>query len=171
MAEIKDAPAEKKARTRPLRMFTSAIVALEERLVEDLLDEDVETALLMVTAAYTTVQDLHRVYLAARQPDSESEELEDNPNDVKWMDKVKQSRAEVLAKYREWKKGKADKLEGIAAAREEKRLTKEKAEELKKLIRMMEAAILGIGDPERLMRESLEREVSVDFIKKEMQDI
>ena len=166
MAKLKDAPAEK-AKTHPLRMFTSAIAALEERLVEDLIDEDVETALQMVTAAYATVQDLHRVYLAARQPDDESEELEDDPIDVRWMDKVKQNRAEVLAKYREWKKGKAAELEKVTAAREEKRLAKEKAEneeklakekadneeklakekaeELEKLIRMMEATILGIG--------------------------
>ena len=133
-------------------------------MVEDKPDEDVETALQMVTAAYATVQDLHRVYLAARQPDSESEELEDDPSDIKWMDKVKQSRAEVLAKYIEWKKGKAAELEEVAAAREEKRLAKEKAEneekltkenaeELEKLIRMMEEIILGICDPERQIRE------------------
>ena len=58
-----------------------------------------------------------------------------------------------------------------AAARDEKKLTREKAEKTEELIRMMEATILGIGDPERQIRESLEREVGVDFLREEMQDM
>ena len=58
MAELRDAPAEKKVRTRPLRMFTGAVTALENSLVEDKPDEDVETALQTVTAAFTTSTEL-----------------------------------------------------------------------------------------------------------------
>ena len=63
MAELKDAPAEKRARTQPLRLFKAAVTALEDKLRED--TEEVETALQSMTAAYDMVHDLHQVYLAA----------------------------------------------------------------------------------------------------------
>ena len=100
MSELRVAPEEKKARTRPIKLFNSAVTNLEKKIVEDLLDKEVETTLKTMVAAYNTVNDLHRAYLAARQG-RDSEELEDDPNDTKWMDKIKKNRADVLAKYHE----------------------------------------------------------------------
>ena len=57
MAELKDAPTEKMARMCPLRLFTAAITALEDKLRED--TKEVETALQSMTAAYDMVDDLH----------------------------------------------------------------------------------------------------------------
>ena len=77
-----------------------------------------------MTEAYNNVYTLHNAYLAVRQG-SDSEELEDDPEDTKWMDKNKKSKADVLAKYHEWKKGKAAGLVEAAAAREERKLARE----------------------------------------------
>ena len=177
MSGLKDAPDEKKARTRPLKLFNTAITALEEQLEGSLLDEEVETALKMVLAAYTTVYDLHRAYLAARQPDSGEEEIEDDPADVKWMDKVKQNRVEVLRKYRDWKKGQAAEVAEVTAAREKEKLQKDREEELQKCqkdredklkqqIEKLEAEIVCVGDPEKEVSEVLGRDVTVDGIRK-----
>ena len=122
---LREAPDEKKVRTCPVKLFNIAVTELEDRIVEDLLDDDVETALKMMTEAYNTVHSLHKAYLAARQG-SDSEELSDDPDDTRWMEKHKKSRADVLAKYHEWKKSKAAGEVEAAAAREEKKLAREK---------------------------------------------
>ena len=88
MADLKDALEERKARTRPLKEFNKTVTELEERIQ---LDEDVESALIEMREAFNVVSNLHRAYLAARQG-SASEEYNDDPQDVKWMDKVKASR-------------------------------------------------------------------------------
>ena len=106
MAGLKDAPEERKARTRPLKEFNKTVSELEERIQ---LDEDVESALIEMREAFNVVNNLHRAYLAARQG-SDSEECEDDPQDVKWMDKVKASRNEVLSKFSRWRKAKEDEI-------------------------------------------------------------
>ena len=82
MACLKDALEERKARTRLLKEFNRMVSELEERIQ---LDEDVESALDAMRKAFNIVSDLHTAYLAARQG-SDSEEHEDDPQDVKWMD-------------------------------------------------------------------------------------
>ena len=42
MVTLKDTPDENKARTRPVKLFNMAVTELEDRMVEDLLDEDVD---------------------------------------------------------------------------------------------------------------------------------
>jgi len=79
---------------------------------------------------------------------------------------VRQSRAEILAKVKEWRKEKAAKEKKA----ELEKISEEKAE-LELMIRMMESLILGISNPEREMREFLERDVTADFIKGHMQDL
>ena len=100
MSVLRDAPEEKKARTHPLKAFNRTVTDLEERIMKDLLDEDVESALKEMSEAYNTVHRLHRAYLAAREG-SDEEELDDDPEDTKWMDKNKNSKAHVLVKYHE----------------------------------------------------------------------
>ena len=79
---------------------------------------------------------------------------------------MRQSRAEILAKVKEWRKEKAAKDKKA----ELEKISEEKAE-LELMIRMMESLILGIGNPEREMREFLERDVTADFIKGHMKDL
>ena len=98
MAAFRDAPDEKKARTRPLKACNRTVTAWEDRIMEDQLDEDIENALKKMIEAYNTVNNLQEAYLAVRQG-SDSEELEDDPEDVKWMDLNREKKAEVLAKY------------------------------------------------------------------------
>ena len=82
MSVLKDAPEEKKARTRPVKLFNMAITDLEDRILEDLLDEDVEIAMKEMNETYQTVHTLHKAYLEARQG-SDSEEQDDDPEDTK----------------------------------------------------------------------------------------
>ena len=78
MAAVRDAPDEKKARTRPLKAFNKTVTALEDRITEDQLDTDIDNALRKMAKAFDLVNDLQEAYLAARQG-SDSEELEDDP--------------------------------------------------------------------------------------------
>ena len=126
MSLLREASDEKKAWTQPVKAFNRMVTDLEERIMEDQLDDDVENALKEMAEAYKVVYNLQKAYLAARQG-SDSEELEDDPEDVKWMDKNREKKAEVLTKYHTWKKSKAAGEAEAANAREEKRLARERA--------------------------------------------
>ena len=52
MAALKDAPEQKKARTKPLKAFNKAVSALEDRIEEDQLDIEIERALTRMIEAY-----------------------------------------------------------------------------------------------------------------------
>ena len=67
MATLREAPNEKKEQTHPVKAFNRTVTDLEDRIMEKLLDEDVETALKEMTEAYNTVYTLHKAYLAVRQ--------------------------------------------------------------------------------------------------------
>ena len=129
MAALRDAPDEKKARTQPLKAFNKTVTALEDRIMDDQLEIYVENALRKMVEAFDLVNDLQEAYLAARQG-SDSEELEDDPEDVKWMELNRERKAEVLAKYHAWKKSKAAGEAEAANARVEKRLARERSEKL-----------------------------------------
>ena len=96
--ELKEALEEKKARSHPARIFTKTVTELEDRILEDILDEDVEAAVKLMTEAYSMLYKVHQTYLTARQG-SEEEELPEDPEDTRWMDWYKKSRIDVLAKY------------------------------------------------------------------------
>ena len=101
---LQEALDEKKARSQPARIFTKAATELEDQILVDLLDQDVESAMTLMTETYSTLYRAHQIYLAARQG-NEDVELPEDLEDTKWMDQYKQSRTNVLAKYREWKEG------------------------------------------------------------------
>ena len=159
--ELKEALEEKKARSHPARIFTKTVTELEDRILEDILDEDVEAAVKLMTEAYSTLYKVHQTYLTARQG-SEEEELPEDPEDTRWMDQYKKSRTDVLAKYREWKEGKAASLAEATAAKEEKRLATEKAARLAEQISLLEAKLPCVGDLERNVQEFMERNMTVE---------
>ena len=99
MEQLKEAAEEKKARTKPVRLFNMAITNLENRIMEDLLEE-VESAKEKMLKAYSTVQELHQAYLVARQG-SDSEEIEEDPVDTRWLEKHSKTRTDALELYRE----------------------------------------------------------------------
>ena len=70
----------------------------------------------LMTDSYSTLYRAYQVYLAARQG-NEDVEVPEDPEDTRWMDRYKQNRLNVLAKYRGWKEGKAKSLAEAAAAR------------------------------------------------------
>ena len=59
MSVLKDAPTEKRARTQPLKNFNAAITALEDRIEENQLDEEIEAAKNAVLETFGIVQSLH----------------------------------------------------------------------------------------------------------------
>ena len=123
MAQLKEAAEEKKARTKPVRLFNMAITNLENMITEDLLDSEVESAREKMLKAYSTVQELHQAYLVARQG-SDSEEIEEDPVDTRWLEKHSKTRTDALEQYREWKQRKAASLVEEAAAGKIEELTR-----------------------------------------------
>ena len=80
---------------------------MESRIQEDLLQEDVEQSCEVLLQAYNDMLRTHQAYRIAKQGDSEV--AVDESEDVRWLETLKQTKANALTKQ-----GKAD--EEIRAA-------------------------------------------------------
>ena len=105
---------------------------------------------------------------------SEAEGVSDNPEDVQWMEKHRNTKTEALSKFGDWVRDKAAKEVEAAAALEERRLAREKAEKTKELGALLEPKLASIGDPEKDVQEFLSRNVTMtglkDLIKVDLKD-
>ena len=86
MALPHKATEEKNAHTTCVKQFTKAIKKLEERIVTNLSSTEIETAEKKVCKTFNKLEEAQEAYAVAKQG-SEAEGVSDNPEDVQWMDK------------------------------------------------------------------------------------
>ena len=93
------------------------------------------------------------------------------------MANYKWSRLSAIEKYKVWKNAKVEAEQEVAAAREQGRLAKDKAdkeadltrlkeEKLQDQIRKMEAEIVCVGNPEQDVTNLLKSDVTVDGLSR-----
>ena len=167
---LRPALEERKARTRSVKMFNGTAKELESRITDNLSNEDVDQAREVMLKAFNDMLVVHQAYQMAKQG-SESEDLSDDSEDMQWLEKPKQTKADALAKYSEWKKGKADEEIKAAEEREERKRSRERKEALQGLQARMEAKILCSGNPENDVQEFLARNVTVGGTKLLVQEL
>ena len=119
------------------------------------------------------MEEAHEAYEVSKQG-SKAEGVSDNPEDVQWMDKHRNSKTEALSKFGDWVREKANKEVEAAAEIEERRLARDKAEKTRELGALLEAKLANIGDPVKDVQEFLDRDVSMtglkDLIRTDLKD-
>ena len=71
MAVLQEATIERKVRSQPARVFTTAAKELEDLILVGLKEEEIEAAMTHMMDMYGNLNKLHQAYLAARQGDEE----------------------------------------------------------------------------------------------------
>ena len=149
MAELKESMEEKKRRSQPAREFSRAVSDLKECIQVDQMDTEVESAMEVMRKAFNDLYKVHNAYLDARQGSEEENEIPEDPDDTRWMNRYKQTRVDAVEMYKEWKKRKT----------------------VEELTRKMEDKLKGIGDPDKEIGVLLERNATVGCIREVIQDM